>query len=176
MVFIKNEAALLCVTMWERARAFAATVQCKNFLIQLFSLKGLVFVVHFLHASCHGNDTFPKGSSQNEIVSLLVVFHLPYSKYKRVKICFYSCCYQIRIFHSCRTRVVRVALVLHLRPQCSTRVALVSHSCHSCLTCVSLVLLVLHSCCISVVHVALVSLVSGTGVVNQTRSKNVTQL
>ena len=57
-----------------------------------------------------------------------------------------------QIFHSCRTRVVCVALVSHL---CCTRVARVS-----------LVSLVLHSCSIRVARVVLVSLVSGTRVVN----------
>ena len=124
--------------------------------MQLFPLKSLILVVHFLNAFWHGKETFPKSSSQNEIVPLLIVFHLPYSKYKGVKICFYSCRYKIKIFHSCRTRVVRVALV--------------SHPCRSCLTCVTLVLLVPYSCCICVVCVALVSLLSGTRVVNQTIS------
>ena len=148
MVFIENEAALLRVTMRERARAF-----CN----QLLPLKSLVFVVHFLNAFWHGNETFPKGSSQNEIVPLLVVSHLAYSKYKGVKICFYSCRYRNQNFsvvsHSCRS--------------CSTRVAFMSHWCR---TRVALVLLVLHSCCIRATYVALVSLVSGTRVVNQTRS------
>ena len=100
-----------------------------NFLIQLLSLKSLLFVVHFLNAFWHENKTFPKGSSQNEIIPPLLVFHLPYSKYKVVKISFYSCHYQNQNFslvsHSCRscsTRVTRVALVLLL---CRTR-ALVS--------------------------------------------------
>ena len=31
-VFIENETALLCVTMRERARAFAATILCLSFL------------------------------------------------------------------------------------------------------------------------------------------------
>ena len=118
-----------------------------NFLMQLFPLKSLVFVVHFLNAFWHGNETFPKGSSQYEIVPLLVVFHLPYSKYKGVKICFYSCRYQNQSFslmsHSCRS--------------CSTRVVLVSFVQHSCRTCVALVLLVSHSCCTRVAFVLLVS-------------------
>ena len=113
-------------------------------------------MVQFLNAFWHGNEIFPKGSSYNVTVSLLVVLHLPYSKYKDVKICIYSCHYQNQNFspvlHSCRS--------------CSTRVALVSHSCCSCLTRVALVSLVLHSCCIRVARVALVSLVSGTRVVN----------
>ena len=54
MVFIENEAALLCVTMRERARAFAATVV----LIELLPLKSLVFVVGFLNAFWHGNEAF----------------------------------------------------------------------------------------------------------------------
>ena len=84
-----------------------------------------------------------------EIVSLLVVFHLPYSKYKGVKICFYSCRYQNQKFF--------------------IRVALVSFVQHSGCTCVAFVLLVSLSCRIRVTSVAFVSLVSGTRVVNQTR-------
>ena len=118
----------------------------KNVLMQLFPLKRLVFVVHFLNAFWHGKETFPKSNSQNEIVPLLIVFHLPYSKYKGVKICFYLCRYQNQNF----------SLVLHSCHSCSTRVALVSHSCRQCSTCVALLLLVL--------------LVSGTRVVSQTRS------
>ena len=114
-----------------------------NFLIQLFPLKSLIFMVHFLNAFWHGKETFPKSSSQNEIVPLLIVIHLPYSKCKGLKICFYSCRYKIKIFHSCRTSVVLVALLSHSCRQCSTRVAVVSHSCRSCLTRVALVL---HSC------------------------------
>ena len=117
IVFIKNEAAFLCVTMRERARAFA-------------------------------------------------VFHLPYSKYKGVKYIFTSVVIKIKIFHSRRTRVVRVAFMLHSCRLCSTRVALVFHSCCLCLTHVVLVSLVSHSCFIRVVRVALVSFVSGTRVVN----------
>ena len=87
-----------------------------NFLIQLLPLKRSVFVVHFSNAFQHGNEAFPEVSFQNEIVSLLVIFHLPYSKYRSVKICFYSC-------RSCRTRV---ALVQH---SCCTHVARIWHPC-----------------------------------------------
>ena len=87
-----------------------------NILIYLFLLKSLVFVVHFLNAFWHGNETSPKASSSNEIVSLLVVFHVLYSKYKGVKICFYSCRYQNQNFSlmspSCRSCGTRFALVL----------------------------------------------------------------
>ena len=81
-----------------------------------------------------------------EIVSLLVVFHLPYSKYKGVKICFYSC-YENQTFslvwHSCRSFSTRVVLVLHLCRLCVTpvaSVALVSQSCRSCHSCLALLL------------------------------------
>ena len=105
-----------------------------NFLIYLLLLKSSVFVVNFLNAIWHGNEALPKGSSKNEVARLLVIFYLPYSKYRGVKICFYSCRYQNQSFslfsHSCRS--------------CSTRVALVSHSCHIHLACVARVW---RSCC-----------------------------
>ena len=72
-------------------------------------------------------------------------FHLPYSKYKSVKICFYPCRYQNQNF----------SLVLHSCRSCSTRVVLVA-----------LVSLVSHLYRTRVASVELVSLVSGTGVVN----------
>ena len=84
MVFIENEAALLCVTMREGARASTCSYNLVyNFLIYLLPLKSSVFVVHFSNAFWHGNEAFPKGSSQNEIVSLLVIFLFPYSKYRK---------------------------------------------------------------------------------------------
>ena len=141
-----------------------------NFLIQLLPLKSSVFVVHFSNVFWHGNKAFPKVSSQNEIVPLLVIFDLPYSKYRGVKIWFYSYRYQNQNFslvsHPCRSCSTHIALVSH----CVVRVALVSHLFGIRVARVSLVL---HSCCqcrIRVACVALVSLVSGTRVVNQTRS------
>ena len=130
--------------MRERARASTCSYNLVyNFLIYLLPLKSSVFVVHFLNAFWHGNETFPTGSSQNEIFPLLVVFHLLYSKYQGVKICFYQCRYQNQKF----------SLVSHSCRSCSTCVALMSHSCRQCRT-----------------RVAFVSLVFGTLVVNQTRS------
>ena len=67
-----------------------------------------------------------------EIVPLLVVFDLPYSKYKVVKICSYSCRYQNQTF----------SLVSHSRRSCSTHVVLVSFLQHSCRTRVARVSLV----------------------------------
>ena len=156
MVFIKNEAELLCVTMRERARASICSYNLVyNFLMYLLPLKSSVFVENFSNAFWHGNEAFPKGSFYNEIVPLLVIFELPYSKYRDGKICFYSCRFQIKVFHSCRIRVAHVALV--------------SHSCHSCSTLVSLVSHLCCSCCTRVAFVSLVSLVplrSGACVVN----------
>ena len=132
---------------------------CK-FLIQLLPLKSSMFVVHFSNAFWHGNKVFPKDSSQKEFVPLLVIFQLPYSQYRGVKLCFHFCHYQNQNFsfvlHLCCTRVVHVALV--------------SHSCCSCLTRVVLVSFVLHSCHTRIVYVALVSLVSSTCVAKQARS------
>ena len=99
-----------------------------NFLIQFLPLKNLVFVVHFSNAFWHGNEAFPKISSQNEIVPLLVIFHLPYSKYGGVKMFLLVSLSKSKFF----TRVVRVALVSHSCRSCSSRVALVSHSCRQC--------------------------------------------
>ena len=64
MVFIENEAALLCVTMREHTRASTCSYNLVyNFLIYLLPLKSSVFVVHFLNAFWHGNEAFPKSSS-----------------------------------------------------------------------------------------------------------------
>ena len=115
---------------------------CSNNLVYKFSvqrlpLKSSVFVVHFSNALWHGYEAFPKVSSQNEIVPLLVIFHLPYSKYRSVKICFYSCRYQNQNFslvsHSCRscsTRVAHIALVSLVWHFWRIRVARVWHSCY----------------------------------------------
>ena len=125
-----------------------------NFLIQLLPLLSLYFVVNFSNAFWHENKSFLKASFQNEIVPLLVIFHLLYSLHRDVKICFYSCRYQNQNFsvvsQSCRSCSPSV---LHSFCTRVTRVSLVSHSCHS--------------CCI---RVALVLLVSDTRVVKQTRS------
>ena len=114
-----------------------------NFLIQLLPLKNSVFVVHFSNAFSYGEEAFPKVSSQNEIVPLLVIFHWPYCEnmfllvllskskiFTRVALTSF-----VQVSHSCRS--------------CSTRVALVSHLCYSCLTritSVAFVLFVSHSC------------------------------
>ena len=103
-----------------------------NFLIQLLPLKSPVSVVHLSNAFRHENEAFPKFSSQNETFLLLVIFHLPHSKYRGLKICFTRVVIKIKIFHLCRTRVVRVALVSHLCCTCVACVALASHSCCQC--------------------------------------------
>ena len=108
---------------------------CRYNLVYRFLIFEIpVFVVHFPNAFWQGNEAFPQVSSQNETVPLLVIFHLPYSKYRGVKI----------YFHLCRTRVVPLALVLHSQHSCRTCVALVLLVCHSCRACVARVW---HSCC-----------------------------
>ena len=49
-----------------------------NFLMLLLPLKSPVFVVHFSNAFWYVNKAFAKFSSWNEIVPVLVIFHLPY--------------------------------------------------------------------------------------------------
>ena len=116
-----------------------------KFLIQILPLKSSAFVVYFSNAFWHGNEAFPEISSQNEIVPLLVIFHLPYSKYRYVKICFYEfvSLSKSKFF----TRVVRVALVWHSCRSCLTRVTLVLLVLHSCRSCRTRVARVWHSCC-----------------------------
>ena len=142
MVRIKNEAALLCVTMRERATAFAAAIQFTTLpyslqliAIQLLPLKSLVFVVHFSMAFWHRNEPFPKGSSQKLFLSLQF-FTCRIVNMRVQKYVFTRAAIKIKPFHSCRTRVVRVALVSYSCRWCLNRVssvALVSHSCGSCL-------------------------------------------
>ena len=129
MVFIENEAALLCVIMWERA----SSVQLFDiaFAIKKFSFCGALFKRILVW-----KRDIPKGSSLYEIFPFLLVFHLPYSKYKGAKICFYPCRYQNQncslVSHLCRsssTLVASVALVLHSCHSSRSRVARVWHSC-----------------------------------------------
>ena len=118
-------------------RNYAGTCKCIctytlvcNFLIQVLPLPSSVLVEYFSNAFWHGNKTFPKGSSQNEIVLLLIVFPLPYSQHRGVKICFHPCHYQNQTFslvsYLCRTRVALVSFVLNLCLNCFVRFALVS--------------------------------------------------
>ena len=62
MVFIENEAALLCVTMRERARALQLQSSVQRFDIA-FAIKKFSFCGALLNAFWHGNEAFPKGSS-----------------------------------------------------------------------------------------------------------------
>ena len=124
--------------------------------VQLFDIAFAINKFSFCGALFKRILAWERGISkrQNEIVPLLVIFHLPYSKYNGAK----------------STRVVREALVSHSCLSCNTRVAPVSHSCQSCLTRVTLLSLVLHPCYICVALVTLISLVSRTRFVNQTKS------
>ena len=131
-------------------RKYART--CKGINIQLQSIVWLFDVPFaikkFSFCGERGNEAFPKGGSWNQILPLLVIFHLPFDKYRGVKICFYSFCYQNQNFspvlHSCRLCSTRVALVLHSCLARVTLLLLVSHSCRSCRTRVARVW---RSCC-----------------------------
>ena len=127
MAFIENEAALLCVTMWKNTRTSTSSYNLVyNFLIHLLLLKSSVFEVHFSNAFWHGKEAFPKRSTSNEIVPLLVIFHLRYSKYRVWKYVFTGVVIKIKTFHSCRTRVALVSHASHTRVARVPRVALVS--------------------------------------------------
>ena len=85
-----------------------------------------VFVMVFSNAFWHGNKTFPKCSSWNEIVPFLVVFHLLYSKYRSVKTFFHSCRYQNQVFsfvsHTCCSCCIFVACAAFVALTSSARV------------------------------------------------------
>ena len=121
-----------------------------NFLIYIFPLQSSASVVHVSKAVWHGNIAFPKGSPQNDIAPLLVIYHLSYSKYKVEKKCFHSCRYETQnfslVWHSCRSCSTRVALSSFMQHWCCTGIAFVLHSFCLCLIHVALVLHLCHSC------------------------------
>ena len=119
----------LCVIMRERVRAFSAAMECVTFWYSFFHYK-----VQFLWCTFQVNFGIGTRHFQKVvlrmIVSLIVIFHLPYSLDRVVKIYFHSCRYQNQNFllvsHSCHTRVVHVTLVSFMSHSCCIRVALVS--------------------------------------------------
>ena len=70
------------------------------------------------------------------------MFHLQIVNIRVWKYVFTRVVIKIKIFHSCRTHVVRVALVSHLCRSCLTRVASVALVLYSCRSCLALVLLI----------------------------------
>ena len=106
-----------------------------NFLIQLLTLQSSNFVMHFSNTFWYGNESFPKGSSQNEIIFLCNLSFAIQLIQGRENV-FTRVVIKSKIFHTCRTCVVHVALVSH---SCLVPVALVSHLCRSCSTRVVLV-------------------------------------
>ena len=62
MVFIENEAALLCVTMRECARALQLQSSVQRFGIA-FAIKKFSFCGTLLSAFWHGNEAFSRDSS-----------------------------------------------------------------------------------------------------------------
>ena len=77
--------------------------------------------MNFPNAFWHGKEAFPKFSSQNEIVPLLVIFHLPYSKYWGVKIFLLVSLSKSKFF----TQLALVLFVQHSCRQCRNHVAFV---------------------------------------------------
>ena len=117
-----------------------------NFLILLLRLQSSVFVAHFSNAFTRGNDAFPKVSSQNEVVPLLVILSHIANRQECENVFTLVTLFtliKIKIFHLCRTRVIYVALVSFvLRSRCA-RVALALYLCRSCRASVARVW---HSC------------------------------
>ena len=74
-IFHKNEAAQLCVTTGT-CKDICGYSLVYNFFIQLFPFKSYVFVADFSNAIQHVKESFPKGTSQIEIVPLHVIFHM----------------------------------------------------------------------------------------------------
>ena len=62
MVFIENEAALLCVTMRERVRALQLQSSVQGFDIA-FAIKKFSFCGTLLNVFWHGNEAFSRDSS-----------------------------------------------------------------------------------------------------------------
>ena len=121
--------------------------------LQLLPLKISVFVMRFSNTFWHRNETFPKVVLRMKLFLSLQSFtcHLQYRVVFRFSLVQLS---KSKFVHSCRTCVVRVALVSYSCCSCSTRVALVSHSCCSCNIRVALVQ---HSCRFCLIRVTLVS-------------------
>ena len=108
-----------------------------NFLIQLLRLQGSVCLVHFSNAFWHGNDAFPKVSSQNEIVPLLVILsHIA----NRQGVKMFSLLPLFSLLSKYFTCVALVSFMQHSCRSCCTRVALVSLVSRSCRSCLALVL------------------------------------
>ena len=112
IVFIENYA-------WLCGKGICSYNLVYNFLIYLLSLQDSVCVVPFSNAFWHGNKAFAKGSSQNEIVPLLIIFqyikiiiiYSIYILYIHSIYIFTLAVTKIKIFHSCHTRVTFVSLV-----------------------------------------------------------------
>ena len=145
VVFIENEAVLLCVIMRKRAWVFAATIYCITFWYRVCRYK-----VQFLW--CSFQTRFGTGRSHFQKVVLL--------KWNCFSSCNLSFAMQQMSVLGCKNMfslvslsklkfITSVTLVSFVSYTCRTRVVLVSLLLHSyclCRTCVALVSLVLHPC------------------------------
>ena len=123
-------------------RNYAGTCKCicsynlaHNFLIQLLSLQSSAFVVHFSNTYQHGNESFPKGSSQFLKLNFSSPCNLSFAKqliqecenmFSLVWLSKSKFCTRVALVsNSCRTFVASVSLMLHLCLSCRTSVVLV---------------------------------------------------
>ena len=97
-------------------------------------------MVLFLNVFWRRSEVFPGDSSWNGIVPF---FHLPYSKYNRLKMFLLVSLSKSKFF----TRVTLLSFVLHLYRSCFTRVACGALMLHSCRSCRTRVARVWHSRC-----------------------------
>ena len=136
LIFIENETVLLCLTMQERARVFAAKILWISLWHSFCDYKvqclWWTFQTHFGMGKMH----FQKVVLRMKLFLSLLSFICHIANIVVWKYVFTRVVVKIKICHSRRTRVVRVALV--------------PYSCRLCLTRIALVLLVLHLCRIRV--------------------------
>ena len=138
IVFIENEAALLCVTMRERARKFASTIWCITIWYSFYHYRDqflwCTFQTHFGMGMRYFQRQYLEWSISSRCNLSLDRHIVNIGIWKYV---FTRVIIKIKIFslalHSCRSCSTLVALVLHSRRSCCTRIPFVSHSCRSCL-------------------------------------------
>ena len=125
--FIGNEAVLLCETMWEHARAFAATISCITFWCSFCHYKVQFLWCTFQTRFDMGTRYFQKVVFRMKLFLSLWSFICHIADTGVWKYVFTCVVIKVKNFHSCRTRVDRVSL-------CRIRVAFVSLALHSCRT------------------------------------------
>ena len=129
LVFIKREAVLLSVSMWERAKAFAATIYC---VILWYSF--CHYKVQFLWCTFQMNVAmetrhFEKVVLRKKLLLSLLSFICDIANIGVWKYVFTRIVIKIFFFHSCRSCSTRVTLVSYSCRLFRIRVARIWHSC-----------------------------------------------